>query len=218
MQILRPLNPALASPRGLDVLRKYGATLNRGRILKDDTKLWAGAGSRTYSFDKGMLLDDGLAAHAAAGYGQVSGAQAIIDLGGNQAVTYTMPPISNVASLTPQQQRTDAVAVIYVSAATVAATNVYRLCLVGSNSPTLASGNAILGELEIGFGAAMSAPNCGNTPVPLGAGNYPAGEIYELLFTNEQYGTKYEFVSLYVAGVFGSVTLQAFIAVLPRIG
>ena len=171
---------------------------------------------RNYAFDANMLLDDGAGAHSAASWGQVGGSQSIVDLGGNQGITITLPSIANVATITPQQARGDFVCVLYDVAATVTGTNVYRVSVVGSNSPTMASGNVTLGEIPIGMGAVMDPPNSANSPAPLGAGNYPAGWQYEILFTNEVVNTPYEFVSIWVAGTFGSITFRAFVAVLPR--
>jgi hypothetical protein len=163
-----------------------------------------------------MQLDDGGGAHAAASWGQVGGAQSIVDLGGNQGITITLPSISNVATITPQQARGDFVCVLYDVAATISGTNVYRISVVGSNSASMASGNVTLGEIPIGMGVSMDPPNSANSATPLGAGNFPAGWQYEILFTNEVQNTPYEFVSLWVAGTFGSITFRSFVAVLPR--
>ena len=171
---------------------------------------------RDYTFDVNMQLDDGAGAHSAAGWGQVGGSQAIVDLGGNQGITITLPSISNVATITPQQPRGDFVCVLYDVAATISGSNIYRISVVGSNSASMASGNVTLGEIPIGMGVSMDPPNSANSPAPLGAGNYPAGWLYEIPFTNEVVNTPYEFVSLYVAGTFGSITFRAFVAVLMR--
>ena len=171
---------------------------------------------RNYTLDANMLLDDGGGAHSAASWGQVGGAQSIVDLGGNQGITITLPSISNVATITPQQARGDFVCVLYDVAATITGTNVYRISVVGSNSASMASGNVTLGEIPIGMGVSMDPPNSANSTAPLGAGNFPAGWQYEILFTNEVQNTPYEFVSLWVAGTFGSITFRSFVAVLPR--
>lgn len=173
-------------------------------------------GRRNYSFDGSMVLSDGGSANASAGWAQVGGAQGIVDLGGNQGITITLPSIADSSTITPQQARFDGVVVIYVTAATISGSNVYKLALAGSNNAGLTTGNAILGELQLGKGSAMDVPNCGDTTAIPGSTGNPQGEQFELLFTNEQYGTVYEFVSLYVAGTFGSITFSAFIAVLPR--
>lgn len=173
---------------------------------------------RNYSFDAGMLLSDGAAAITAAGYAQVGGAQAIVDLGGNQGITITLPSIANTSTITPQQARIDLACVIYISAMTLAGSDVYKLVVVGSNNAGLnvAAGNYVLGEMEFGEGSAMTIPNAANSHAPAGSGNYPAGDQYEILFTNEVQGTPMEFISLYVGGTFGSITFTAFAAVLPR--
>jgi hypothetical protein len=171
---------------------------------------------RNYAYDANMSLEDGGAAHTAASWGSVGGAQSIVDLGGNQGITITLPSISNVATLTPQQARIDAVCVIYNVAGTMSGSNLYRISLVGSNSPSMASGNAVLGQLQLGSGTAMDPPNSGSSTAPLGSGNFPAGWQYELFFTNEYQNTPLEFVSLWVSGTFGSVQFNAYISVLPR--
>jgi hypothetical protein len=173
-------------------------------------------GRRNYTFDANMVLDDGVAAHGAAGWGSVGGAQGIVDLGGNQGITITLPAISDVSSITPQQARGDFGLFLYNIAATLSGSNVYRVWIVGSNNAGLASSNAILGGIAIGQGAGMDPPNCGNSLAPLGSGNYPAGWEYEIPFTNEQANTVYEFVALYIAGTFGSITFNAAIGVLQR--
>jgi hypothetical protein len=171
---------------------------------------------RNYTFDANMALEDGAAAHTAAGWGQVGGAQSIVDLGGNQGITITLPSISNVATITPQQARGDFVCVIYNLAGTFTGSNIYRVSIVGSNNPGMLSGNVTLASIPFGSGTAMDPPNSASSTSPLGSGNYPAGWEYELPFTNEYQNTPYEFVSLWFGGTFGSVQLSAFIAVLMR--
>ena len=171
---------------------------------------------RNYTFDINMLLDDGTGAHAAAGYGQVGGSQGIVDLGGNQGITITLPSISNVSTITPQQARGDFACVIYDMAVTLAGSDIYTATLVGSNSASFASGNVNLGAMTFGQAAAFAYPNAAATTAPLGAGNFPAGWQYEILFTNEVQNTPYQFVSLYYSGTFGSITAKAFVSVLPR--
>jgi hypothetical protein len=172
---------------------------------------------RDYTFDANMQLSDGAAAYTAAGFAQVGGAQAIVDIGGNQGITITLPSIADSSTITPQQARIDLVAVIYISAITVSGSNVYKLIVVGSNSAGVNSSNVVLGMMEFGVGASLDAPNLANTHAPAGSGNFPAGDQYELLFTNEFQSTPYEFISLYVAGTFGSITFSAYASVLPRI-
>ena len=171
---------------------------------------------RTYAFDINMALDDGTGAHAAAGFGQVGGSQSIVDLGGNQGITITLPSISNVATITPQQARGDFGCVIYLNAITLAGSDIYTITLVGSNSSSFASGNVNLGAMSWGQAAAFAYPNAAVTATPLGAGNYPSGWQYEILFTNEVQNTPYEYVSAYFSGTFGSITAKIYVAVLPR--
>ena len=171
---------------------------------------------RNYAFDINMQLDDGSGAHSAAGFGQVAGSQSIVDLGGNQGITITLPSISNVSTITPQQARIDAVAVVQLTAITLAGSDIYTMTLVGSNSPTLASNNVNLGAMSWGQAAAFAYPNAAVTATPLGAGNFPSGWQYEILFTNEVQNTPYEYVSAYFSGTFGSITAKAYICVLPR--
>ena len=171
---------------------------------------------RNYTLDANMLVDDGTGAHAAAGYGQVGGAQGIVDLGGNQGITITLPSISNVATITPQQARGDFACVIFLNAITLAGSDIYTITLVGSNSPTFASGNVNLGAMSFGQAAAFAYPNAAVTVTPPGAGNFPSGFQYEILFTNEVANTPYQFVSPYFSGTFGSITAKVYVAVLPR--
>ena len=171
---------------------------------------------RNYTFDANNQLSDAGGAIAAAGWAQVGGAQAIVDLGGNQGVTITLPSIDNVSSLTPQQARIDGVVVIYVTAATISGSNLYRVTLVGSNNASLASGNHVLGQLQFGKGSAMDPPNASDETAVPGSTGFPQAYQYELLFTNEYEGTPLQYVGLYVSGTFGSITFSAFVAVLPR--
>lgn len=175
--------------------------------------LWAGAGDRTYSFDANMVLADGAAAQTAAGYAQSGGADGVVDLGGNQGITVALPSIADSSTITPQQARIDAMLVIDVTAITVSGSDVYKLCLVGSNDPAFGSGNVqLFAEYQLGEAAQMDFLNGINTPAP----NSVGGSRYEVGFTNEQNSIKYQFCKLYVAGTFGSITFRAFVAVLPE--
>jgi hypothetical protein len=173
---------------------------------------------RNYSFDANMQLDDGGSAHTAAGWSQVGGANSFIDLGGNQGITITLPSIANSSTITPQQARADLVAVIYISAMTLSGSDLYRLSMVGTNTAGFATATStyVLGQLQFGEGSAMDAPNAANSHAPAGSGNFPAGDQYELMFTNEVQGTPMEFIGMYVSGTFGSITFQSFVSVLPR--
>ena len=170
-------------------------------------------GDRTYAFDANMGLSDGAAAITAAGYAQYAGAQGVVDFGGNQNVTITLPSIANTTSITPQQARIDAACVIDVTAITVSGSDVYKLILVVSNDPAFGAGNvAMAAMLELGELAQFDYVNGFNTAAPASIG----GSRYELLFTNEQNNVKYEYAALYIAGTFGSITFRAFVAVLPE--
>jgi hypothetical protein len=150
---------------------------------------------RIYSFDANLVLSDGAAAYTATGYAQVGGANAILDLGGNQG---TVPK---------QQARLDAVVVMEVSAIKISAGNeTYKLILVGSNDPGLLTGNVVLNEIMIGKGASLDILN--------GADNV-TGQ-YEIPFSTNQGGSLYEFIALYVvaAGTSPSITFTADIGVM----
>ena len=173
-------------------------------------------GDRTYSIDANMILADGAAALTASGYAQYAGADGIVDFGGNQNVTITLPAIADVASITPQQARIDAVCVLDVTAIKTSSGNeLYTLFLVGSNNPAFSAGTvAMLGALEFGAAASLEYPNGFVTPAPAAVG----GSRYEILFAAEQNNVKYEFAKLYVLaeGTTPSITFKAFVAVLPE--
>src|SRR5882724_8248459 len=134
--------PAIIKPRGLQM---GDNALGRGQMEQGD---------RTYSFDANMAVSDGAAAITATGYAQYGGADGIVDLGGNQNVTITMPSIADSSTLTPQQARIDAVMVIDVTAVTTTGIASEKLIVVGSNDPAFGatSGSFQLGMME--FGAA----------------------------------------------------------------
>ncbi|WGR74337.1 MULTISPECIES: hypothetical protein [unclassified Bradyrhizobium] len=151
---------------------------------------------RVYSFDINLLLSDNTAAYTSTGFSQVAGANAILDMGGNQGTT----PL--------QQARIDAVAVIDVTAIKISAGNEsYKLMLLGSNDPNFGAGNVdMLGELMLGKGAARDGVNMKDSVVGR----------YELPFMTQQGGNIYEYVALYIveAGTAPSISLSAFVAVL----
>jgi len=172
-------------------------------------------GDRTYSYDANMALSDGAAAITVTGYAQYGGADGIVDLGGNQNVTITLPSIADVSSLTPQQARLDAVCVIDVTAVTTSGTASEKLIVVGSNDPAFGStsGSFQLGMMEFGAAASQSQVNAKVTPAP----NSVGGSRYEILFSSEQNNVKYQYVKLYVViANSGSITFKAFVAVLPE--
>jgi len=171
-------------------------------------------GDRSYSFDANMGLSDGAAAIAASGYAQYGGADGIVDLGGNQNVTVTLPSIADVTSITPQQARIDAVLVVDVTAVTTSGTASEKLIIVGSNDPAFGAGKTTqLGMMEFGAIASQEQPNGFISAAP----NAVGGSRYEIPFCSEQNNIKYEYVKLYVViANSGSITFKAFVAVLPE--
>lgn len=155
-------------------------------------------GDRTYSFDANLLLSDNAAAYVADGFAQVGGADAVLDLGGNQGVT----PL--------QQARIDAVCVIDITAIDIASGDErYRFKLLGCNTPGFASGVRELASLCVGKGSTMTP----NTQADSIVGRY------EILFSTEQANIKHQYVKLFIdveAGTTPSISLQAFVAVLPE--
>lgn len=154
-------------------------------------------GDRTYSFDANLLLADNAAAYTVDGYSQVGGADGILDLGGNQNVTPA------------QQARIDAVLVIDVTAIDIASGDeTYRLKVLACNDPAFASSVVQVGELCLGKGSAL---------IPATQKDSVIGR-YELLFCTEQANVKYEWVKFFidVGGTTPSISLQAFVAVLPE--
>jgi hypothetical protein len=171
-------------------------------------------GDRTYSVDANMFLSDGAAAITASGYSQYVGADGIVDFGGNQNVTITLPSIADVSTITPQQARLDAVCVIDVTAVTTSGTASEKLILVLSNDPAFGAGKTIqAGMMEFGAIVSQEQPNGFVTAAP----NAVGGSRYELLFCSEQNNVKYQYAKLYVViANSGSITFKAFIAVLPE--
>jgi UDP-3-O-acyl-N-acetylglucosamine deacetylase len=154
-------------------------------------------GDRTYSFDVNLLLSDNAAAYTADGYAQVGGADAVLDLGGNQGTSPT------------QQARLDAVAVIDVTAIDIASGNeTYVLRILGCNTAGFASSVRELAAITLGKGASL---------IPATQADSIVGR-YELMFSTEQANIKHEFIKLYVdvGGTTPSISFQAFVAVLPE--
>lgn len=153
---------------------------------------------RTYSFDINLQLSDNAAAYTATGYSQVGGAQAILDMGGNQG---TSPA---------EQARVSAVAVLDVTALKISAGNeTYKMIALGSNDPNFGVGNNVmLGEIEIGKGVSLDGVNMADSVVGR----------YELMFTTNVAGSLYEYVALYLVlgGTSPSISLSAFLAVMPE--
>ena len=171
-------------------------------------------GDRTYAVDANNFLSDGAAALTASGYAQYGGADGIIDLGGNQNITVTLPSIAATATLTPQQQRIDAAVVIDVTAIVVTSGCYYKLLVLVSNDPAFGATNVMLaGALQLAIAGTGDVPNNFTPPAVPAIG----GNRYEILFSNEQNNVKYEYVKLYVVlgGSNASITFKAFMAVLP---
>jgi hypothetical protein len=182
----------------------------------DETSMQMLRGDRTYSFDANMGLSDGAASYAASGYAQYQGADGIVDLGGNQNITITLPSIADSATITPQQARIDAMCVIDVTAGTFTGTALTKMILLGSNNSAFTAGTGIiLGMME--FGAAASIDGPAGVAFITATPNAVGGSRYELPFTNEQNNVKYEFVKLYnLITNAGALTYRAFVAVLPE--
>lgn len=153
---------------------------------------------RTYSFDVNLMLSDNAAPYTATGFSQVGGANAILDLGGNQGVT----PL--------QQARVDAVAVIDATAFDITSGNeTYKMIVLVSNDPSFGAGNVVMaGEIEIGKGASLDGIDMADAVTGR----------YELMFTNNIAGSIYEFAALYlvIGGTTPSLSINAFLAVLPE--
>jgi hypothetical protein len=165
---------------------------------------------RTYSFDANMLLSDNAAAYAATGYAQAFGADGVIDFGGNQGATVTLPAIADVATQTPQQPRIDAYLIADVTAIKISAGNeTYKLMLLLSNDPAFALGNVeqAVGVM-VGKGTSRDGINMKDSVI---------GRI-ELGFTNQVEGNIYQYGKLYlvIAGTAPSISLTAFVSVTPE--
>lgn len=157
-------------------------------------------GDRSYNFDANLLLSNQSGPYTADGFLQVDGANAVLNLGGNQSVT----PL--------QQARMDCAMVIEVSAIDVASTNeTYNLKILANNTGNFTDGTGVvLTQLELGDGPTRTPTNALVDSV-IGT--------YEVLFTNEFGGTKYQYISPYldVSGTTPSITIgSAYVAVLPE--
>lgn len=160
-------------------------------------------GDRNYSFDANLQLSDNAAAYTAAGFAQVGGADAILDLGGNQGVT----PL--------QQARMDGVCVIDVTTLDATTTDeAYRILILGSNVAAFTAGTIqVLGEIELAGGVlSVLGPGAAGVTKTATAGRY------EILFSTEQNSTKFEFIKLFnvLSGTTPSISYSAFVAVLPE--
>jgi hypothetical protein len=171
-------------------------------------------GDRTYSFDANNALSDGAASYAASGYAQYGGQDGIVDLGGNQNVTITLPSIADVSTYTPQQARIDAVVVIDVTAGTFTGTTLFKIYAVASNDPSFGSGTVVcVGMLSFGNSGGAEFLNALTTATPASVG----GSRYEMPVCLEQNNVKYEYLKLYnVVANSAALTYKAFLAVLPE--
>ena len=172
-------------------------------------------GDRTYAVDANNILSDGAAALTASGYAQYGGADGIIDLGGNQNITVTLPSIAASSSITPQQARIDAAVVVDVTAIVVTSGCYYKLMVLVSNDPAFGAAAVMqAGALQLAIAGTGDVPNNFTPPTIPSIG----GNRYEILFSNEQNNVKYEYVKLYVVlgGSNASITFKAFMAILPQ--
>lgn len=197
--------------RDLKIVRPGRTFASLAPRLITDTSMLAMAmlqGDRTYTPDANNILADNAAALTATGFAQAGGADGVVDLGGNQGVTVTLPSIADVSSITPQQARIDAVLVVDVTAIDIASGNeVYNLILEGSNDPAWPAGSGqVLAAMQLGKGASRAGSVLKDSVIGR----------YELLFTNEQANVKYQYAKLYVVagGTTPSIAFFAFIAVL----
>ena len=171
-------------------------------------------GDRSYTFDANLGLSDGTASYTTSGYAQYAGADGIIDLGGNQSVTITLPSIADVSTITPQQPRIDAQVVIDVTAGTFSGTTLFKIYVVASNDAGFGSGKvACLGMLSFGAAASQEYLNGFVTATPPTVG----GSRFEIGITNEQNNVKYQFLKLYnVVANSAALTYRAMLAVTPE--
>lgn len=166
---------------------------------------------RTYSFDANAVLSDNAAAYIASGYLQAFGADGVVDLGGNQGVTVTLPSIDDLTTYTPQQARIDAVLVLDITAVDISSgSETYQIDIMGSNDPNFAAAAPVcLGGIQFGKGASLRGAVAQKDSV--------IGRI-ELGFTNNLAGSIYQFLKVYLTtgGTTPSVNISAFVAVLPQ--
>lgn len=166
---------------------------------------------RTYSFDANAQLSDNAAAYVASGYAQVGGADGIVDLGGNQGATITLPSIADVTTLTPQQPRIDAQLILDITALDITSGNeTYQIDLMVSNDPAFAAGNAVCAAgVQLGKGASLRGAVAQKDSV--------TGRI-ELGFTNQVSGNIYQYAKLFLTlgGTTPSINITSFIAVTPE--
>lgn len=165
---------------------------------------------RTYVFDANNVLSDNSSAYTASGYLQAGGADGVVDFGGNQGITVTLPAIDDVSSITPQQPRIDAVLVVDVTAIDIASGNeTYQLDLMVSNDPNFAAANVVCaGGIQMGKGASLRGAVAQKDSV-IGS--------YELMFTNNIAGAIYQYAKVYLTagGTTPSINISSYVSVLP---
>jgi hypothetical protein len=166
---------------------------------------------RTYSFDANAVFSDNSAAYVASGYAQALGADGLIDFGGNQGATVTLPSIADVVTQTPQQPRIDAMLVVDVTAIDISSGNeTYQLDLMVSNDPAFAAGNAVCAAgIQLGKGTSLRGAVAQKDSV--------TGRV-ELGFTNQVSGNIYQFAKLFLTlgGTTPSINIGAFVSVTPE--
>ena len=151
---------------------------------------------RTYNFDINLLLSDNAAAYTASGFLTVGGANAIVDVGGNQGTS----PV--------QQARIDAMLILDVTAITVSGTQTYQFDILLSNDPAFGAGNVVMGPgIQLGVGASLRGANAQSSVT----GRYEVG------FSTQIAGTIYEYVMVFLTAANSpSIGVTAFVAVLPE--
>lgn len=142
------------------------------------------------------LLQIGTGTVTADGYLQKSGADGIVDLGGD-----TVKGVATTARVA------GVVEVQVTNADTADANESYLLILVGSNSSTLASGNVLLGAMSLGIASA-------HHPNALPVLNAVADGRYLIPFINEHKGVELRYLGLYVQveGTTPSLTCEAYVS------
>jgi hypothetical protein len=157
--------------------------------------------------DRKHLFADGAAAMTASGIAQVSGANAIIDLGG--------APNRTDLGIVGSMSRVDMALQVDVSALVTANTDdVYRFHVMGANNAD-GSKPVMLGGIVLGNFTLISNGSTGSAAT--GAGSTSVPGRYEILFTNEQADIIYEYVYIWMAlaGTAASITFTAEGVILP---
>jgi hypothetical protein len=144
---------------------------------------------RTYTLDANLIVIEG-DTKVSSGF---AGLPSVIDFGRNGAVV----PV--------QEGRTDAVMVVDVTALDISSGNeTYKIMVLGSNDPALASGNVCLGEMTMGKGTSIDGINMADSVIGR----------YEIGFCNVAAAAYYQYVGVYVivGGTTPAITYTAFAA------